>query len=410
MQLILWIILLSQSSINSSQYSFVQPDQLEYPGEEYVSLFAVFVSKNITLHSNTNQLRYSYFLERMLHSMISESTGTPLHLMFLTNDESKDILMRILNEEVGKVITRKLLTKNFVDSNTKNNWKMPRFKVDLLSIDYFSGHYKEKIDDYVEILCPDEFDVFAKDPNTGKSFSYRYKGRSECKQSYKWVQFLLYDALPISFKHIILLDIDLRFRIDVGSLYEYFSAMSQTEKVGLAKDWWDMSQETAWYRGEFPEGLQIGEPFPNSHSLNSGVVLLDLEKIRRHCNSTYSIFNPVKIESYIEEFKIPTWGDQIIYSLIRWKEENQVYILPCTYNYQTLIKKNHETDEDYDVELDFPWCQGCKLNDYHKCSGQAKIEHFRNWQLKDRFPTLFRYNSIFRMSTWCDNSQWTHCF
>jgi hypothetical protein len=58
MQLILWIILLSQSSINSSQYSFVQPDQLEYPGEEYVSLFAVFVSKNITLHSNTNQLRY----------------------------------------------------------------------------------------------------------------------------------------------------------------------------------------------------------------------------------------------------------------------------------------------------------------------------------------------------------------
>ena len=42
--------------------------------------------------------------------------------------------------------------------------------------------------------------------------------------------------------------------------------------------------------------------------------------------------------------------------------------------------------------------------------GQAKIEHFRNWQLKDRFPTLFRYNSILKMSTWCDNSQWTHCF
>jgi hypothetical protein len=36
-----------------------------------------------------------------------------------------------------------------------------------------------------------------------------------------------------------------------------------------------------------------------------------LEKIRRNYNSTYSIFNPVKIESYIEEFKIPTWGDQV---------------------------------------------------------------------------------------------------
>ena len=33
--------------------------------------------------------------------------------------------------------------------------------------------------------------------------------------------------------------------------------LNRTEKVGLAKDWWDMSQETAWYRGE--------KPFPNSH-------------------------------------------------------------------------------------------------------------------------------------------------
>ena len=41
--------------------------------------------------------------------------------------------------------------------------------------------------------------------------------------------------------------------------------LNRTEKVGLAKDWWDISQETAWYRGEKPEGLQIGEPFPNSH-------------------------------------------------------------------------------------------------------------------------------------------------
>ena len=58
MHLIICIILLYQACINSSQYSFVQPDQLEYPGDEYVSLFAVFVSNNVTLHSKTNQLRY----------------------------------------------------------------------------------------------------------------------------------------------------------------------------------------------------------------------------------------------------------------------------------------------------------------------------------------------------------------
>ena len=38
--------------------------------------------------------------------------------------------------------------------------------------------------------------------------------------------------------------------------------MYRSEKVGLAKDWWDMSIETAWYRGRTPRGLQIGEPGP----------------------------------------------------------------------------------------------------------------------------------------------------
>ena len=38
---------------------------------------------------------------------------------------------------------------------------------------------------------------------------------------YKWVQFFLPDALPISFKHIILLDIDLRFRYGIKTFKEY---------------------------------------------------------------------------------------------------------------------------------------------------------------------------------------------
>ena len=46
--------------------------------------------------------------------------------------------------------------------------------------------------------------------------------------------------------------------------------------------------------------------------MNSGVVLLDLEKIRKMDRSSQSsFFNVEKIRSYIKEFNIPTWGDQV---------------------------------------------------------------------------------------------------
>jgi hypothetical protein len=41
------IILLSVSY--SLQYDFVEPDQIEYPGDEYITLFPIFVSLNYTL-------------------------------------------------------------------------------------------------------------------------------------------------------------------------------------------------------------------------------------------------------------------------------------------------------------------------------------------------------------------------
>ena len=39
-------------------------------------------------------------------------------------------------------------------------------------------------------------------------------------------------------------------------------------KVGIAKDWGDMSKETAWYRGRTPKGLQIGKPYPSTQVNN----------------------------------------------------------------------------------------------------------------------------------------------
>lgn len=224
------------------------------------------------------------------------------------------------------------------------------------------------------------------------------------------MQFILDDVLPSRFKRIILIDVDIRFRSDVSNLYNYFNEMSSTEKVGIAKDWGDMTIETAWYRGRTPRGLQIGEPYPSTQHMNSGVVLLDLEKIRNKNNSNLSLFNSEKIRNYIKEFNIPTWGDQIIYTLIRWKELNQVYVLPCVYNYQTLVPK-YQWNEWADEPMELPNCQGCKIEEYHFCPGKPQIEQINHdREFIDQYPVLFSYNNIFKLSTWCDDSQWTHCF
>jgi len=400
---------------SSSQLDYVQPDQIEYPGDGYITLFPVFVNLNFTLSKDSvqiNQQRFVIYLRRMVYSLFSESTGTPLHLLFLTDDQSKDILMKTLDQEIGRVITRKLLTGYVDESEAQKRWKLPKMKVDLLSLDFFIKNYKDEIERYMEVLCQNGSVTIVEDFVNKQAFqmSWGQNLRLKCEKEYKWVPFILHDVLPSKFKRIILLDVDLRFRSDVSNLYDYFNIMSPTEKVGIAKDWGNMVYETAWYRGRTPRGLQVGEPYPSTQNMNSGVVLLDLEKIRKmNSSSQSSFFNVEKIRSYIKEFNIPTWGDQIIYTLIRWKEKNEVYVLPCVYNYQTLVPK-YQIEED-DEPHKFPDCRDCKLADFMFCSGKPQIEHIvHDRELIVYYPLLYSYNKIFKLNTWCDHSQWTHCF
>ena len=56
-----------------------------------------------------------------------------------------------------------------------------------------------------------------------------------------------------------------------------------------------MSQETAWYRGEFPEGLQIGEPFPNSHVRN----IFNLKFYNNHITLSFPKLKYYNINIYV---------------------------------------------------------------------------------------------------------------
>ena len=40
----------------SFQFDFVSPDEMEYPGDEYITLFPVFISLNYTLTKDAVQI------------------------------------------------------------------------------------------------------------------------------------------------------------------------------------------------------------------------------------------------------------------------------------------------------------------------------------------------------------------
>ena len=43
--------------------------------------------------------------------------------------------------------------------------------------------------------------------------------------------------------------------------------------------------------------------------------------------------------------------------------------------------------------------------------GKPQIEHIvHDRELIGYYPLLYSYNNIFKLNTWCDHSQWTHCF
>ena len=106
------------------------------------------------------------------------------------------------------------------------------------------------------------------------SWSYKYRHDLFYILPYHHLEF------PDSIKKLILMDVDLEFKIDISDLFRQFNKFSASEVIGCGVT------QSPYYFSFFKSykkidpGTHIGGP-GRYQGLNTGVLLLDLEKMRK---------------------------------------------------------------------------------------------------------------------------------
>jgi len=170
---------------------------------------------------------------------------------------------------------------------------------------------------------------------------------------------------PKAIKKLIVIDIDLEFRVDMLHLYKHFRNFSETEMIGVANDlsphYFDGLSN---YRRQNPD-TQIGLP-GRFQGFNTGIALYNLDKMRM--SDEYE--KETNVDRMAELAKkygmMGSVGDQDWLTVLGWEKPHLFYLLPCQFNVQ--VHEGYNTEKYASV-----WHQ------YRNCSGpkdpETKIVH-----------------------------------
>ena len=175
-----------------------------------------------------------------------------------------------------------------------------------------------------------------------------------------FVEAVLHKLLPITVDRVATFDIDIKFNASVATLYEHFNHFSPSNILGLAYEQQPTYLHFAErYRAMNPESL-IGSPPPlGKPGLNSGVMLIDLARLRR--SDIYNrMLEPEHLKQLVEKYSFQSClGDQDFYTLLNFDFPELFYVLPCSWNRQ--LCRWFETEDSFDA--------------YHRCDGDIYIYH-----------------------------------
>ncbi|GFR59440.1 xyloside xylosyltransferase 1-like [Elysia marginata] len=172
-----------------------------------------------------------------------------------------------------------------------------------------------------------------------------------------FISTVLHRLLPRNISKLIMLDVDLVFKSDIAGLLSLFDKFSSDQMIGIARENQPVYRHVFHdYRKNNP-GAKIGEPPPDGITgVNSGVLLLDLDKLR--CSDAYnSMFLPSYVPNLVNKYSImANLGDQDFYTLIQLEQPELLYLLPCGWNRQLCqFWRMDEFKEVFDL---FYACQG----------------------------------------------------
>ncbi|XP_030842685.1 xyloside xylosyltransferase 1-like [Strongylocentrotus purpuratus] len=168
--------------------------------------------------------------------------------------------------------------------------------------------------------------------------------------------------LPDFVHQIIMLDTDLKFISDISGLFAHFDKFQGSNVMGIAHDQQPTYRDAfKAFRARNPT-TRVGSPAPDGlPGFNSGVVLLDIARMRSSQLYNYYL-NPPVAELISRKYLFKgSLGDQDFYSLIGNERENLFYVLPCSWNRHLCRKLYDEYAPVFDSYFN---CDG-KIHIYH---------------------------------------------
>lgn len=173
----------------------------------------------------------------------------------------------------------------------------------------------------------------------------------------------IFKVFDQNIERIIMLDADLKFKQDIRHLYGLFNKFNESQVIGIARDGQPVYRHLFWqYRRENP-GTRVGNPPPDGLTgFNSGVLLLDLEKMRKS-DQYENLITPESVEFLTNKYHFKGHlGDQDFFTLVGMEHEELFYVLPCNWNRQLCRWWGSHGYADI-------------IDEYYKCDGPINIYH-----------------------------------
>ena len=174
----------------------------------------------------------------------------------------------------------------------------------------------------------------------------------------------LHRSLP--FRRLIMLDVDLAFRIDIVELYGTFDSFSEAESMAFVPDLAPHYYHVLrFYRASNP-GTLIGSP-GRFQGLNTGVALYNLARMRS--KTTFNEYTAddddlaAAVDELAAKFSFKSHlGDQCFFTLLSLEYPEWFKMMDCAYNFQLDVAMFRE-----------PW-DGV-FPSYHNCTSKPKVYH-----------------------------------
>ena len=171
--------------------------------------------------------------KKMLKSIFLYSSGTPIHCIFITDEESMLVIEKVMKEEMGKYLSESVIEiPLFRDKNTYD--KFPKLKIEFAEMAPLISRHRTQINmmkKYFNNHLP-EGTVFTPKSGIGQVLLpvIRYNLDLFFIDPFYYLEF------PEKLEKLIILDTDTELRTDISELFMYFGKFLAEEVVGVAAE------------------------------------------------------------------------------------------------------------------------------------------------------------------------------